>query len=80
MGYAVEERPISVAEVLAWCGHGEAALSGTAAVLAPIGTFIHDEREYPVSGAGAQAARLREALTAIHRGEAEDSHGWLTAI
>jgi branched-chain amino acid aminotransferase len=80
LGYALEERPISVAEVLAWSERGEAALSGTAAVLAPIGTFIHDDREYPVSGAGAQAARLREALTAIHRGEAEDRHGWLTAI
>ena len=29
---------------------------------------------------GAQAARLRSALTAIHRGEADDRHGWLTAI
>ncbi len=80
LGFAVEERPISIAEVLDWAGRGEAALSGTAAVLAPIGTFIHEDREYPVSGAGAQATRLRDALTAIHRGEAEDRHGWLTAI
>ena len=80
LGYAVEERRISVAEVLDWSGRAEAALSGTAAVLAPICIFIHDHREYPVSGAGAQAGRLRQALTAIHRGEAEDRYGWLTAI
>lgn len=80
LGYAVEERPITVDETLGWSETGEAALSGTAAVLTPVGCFVHAGREYPVGGSGEHTQRLRGALTAIHRGEAEDPYGWLTAV
>ena len=40
-GYAVEERVFTVHEMLKWVRDGEAALSGTAAVLAGVGTLIH---------------------------------------
>ena len=39
MGFKVEERVFDVAEMLEWVKTGEAALSGTAAVLAGIGTL-----------------------------------------
>ena len=80
LGYAVEERPFTVAEMLRWAEHGEAALSGTAAVLTGVGTLIHENREYPVAGGnvGPETLRLRAALVAVQRGEAPDRHGWLT--
>jgi len=82
LGYAIEERPISVEEVLSFSATGEAALSGTAAVLSKIGTFIHRDREYAVSGNTGESttARLREALTRIHSGAAADEFGWLTVV
>jgi len=47
-GYEVEERVFDVAEMLTWVTDGEAALSGTAAVLAGVGTLIHQYREHRV--------------------------------
>ncbi len=82
LDYRVEERPISVDEVLTWSARGEAAVSGTAAVLADIGTFIYRGREHTVNGgkAGANARKLRTALSSIHGGDAPDEFGWLTAV
>jgi branched-chain amino acid aminotransferase len=60
----------------------EAALSGTAAVLAPVGTLIHRGTEFKVGSGepGPTTARLRQALNDIQWGKAEDKHGWLTKI
>lgn len=80
LGYETQTRRLTVDEVLAWSRTGEAALSGTAAVLAPIGTLIHGGREHIVAGTGAAARRLRGALTDIHYGEREDRFGWLSAV
>ncbi|MCP5153405.1 MAG: branched-chain amino acid aminotransferase [Ectothiorhodospiraceae bacterium] len=82
LGYTVEERDFTVDEMLDWCGRGEAALSGTAAVLAGVGTLIHHGREVQVGGGqvGPNTRRLREALTAIQSGEAEDPFGWLREV
>lgn len=82
LGYQVEERDISVEEVLAWSAHGEAALSGTAAVLAPVGTFFHHGREITVGdgGVGKNTLRLRKALTDLHVGAAPDVHGWTRVV
>ncbi|MEA3158654.1 MAG: branched-chain amino acid aminotransferase, partial [Gammaproteobacteria bacterium] len=41
MGYAVSERKFDVLEMLDWVRTGEAALSGTAAVLTGVGTLIY---------------------------------------
>ncbi len=80
LGYAVEERDISVDELRSW--RGEAALAGTAAVLAGVGTLVLDGREHTVGdgGVGPNTTRLREALVAIQRAEAPDRHGWLTPV
>jgi branched-chain amino acid aminotransferase len=53
--------------------------TGTAAVVAPVGEVAWEEgRVEPVGGL--VGARLKNALTALHRGEARDAYGWLTAI
>lgn len=82
LGYEVQERDYAVDELLEWTQHGEAALSGTAAVLAGVGTLIHDGKEYPLSRgeAGPNTLKLRQALKDIQYGKADDTHGWLTSI
>lgn len=80
LGYEVIERDFTVEEVKDWIRTGEAALSGTAAVLSGVGTFIHEGREYQVADGkvGPNTQRLREALVAIQSGLAEDKFGWLS--
>jgi branched-chain amino acid aminotransferase len=80
LGYQVEERAVSVNEVLTW--KGEAALSGTAAVLSAVGTFIHKGEEITINEGevGSNTLRLRKALTDIHTGAAEDPFGWVRIV
>lgn len=80
LGYRVEERDVSVDELLAW--RGEAALSGTAAVLSGVGTLVVAGREHTIGAGevGPNTLRLRSALLAIQRGEAEDLHGWTVPV
>ncbi|MFA9430639.1 branched-chain-amino-acid transaminase [Egicoccus sp. AB-alg2] len=82
LGYQVDERDITVDEVLAWADTGEAALAGTAAVLAPVGHLVHEGRRVMVGdgGMGPNTARLRDALLAVQRGEAADPHGWTQPV
>ena len=82
MGYAVAERVFSVKDMLDWVQTGEAALSGTAAVLAGVGTLIHRATEYKVGTGevGPLTRALRAQLVAIQQGEAVDRHGWLEKI
>jgi branched-chain amino acid aminotransferase len=78
LGLKVEERVFDVAEMLEWVKTGEAALSGTAAVLAGVGTLVHRGQEHKVGNGevGPVTQRLRAALVAIQNGEAPDSYGW----
>lgn len=80
LGYEVIERDFTVAELKDWIRTGEAALSGTAAVLAGVGSFVHDGQEFTVGDgrAGPNTQRLREALVAIQTGVAEDRFEWLS--
>lgn len=81
-GFAVAERVFRVEEMLEWVKTGEAALSGTAAVLAGVGTLIHRGEEYRVGGGdvGLLTRTLRAQLVAIQQGETPDRHGWLEAV
>ncbi len=81
-GYQVEERDFEVAEMLEWIVNGEAALSGTAAVLAGVGTVIYQGRELPVNGGqtGPHTERLRQRLMRIQSGRDPDPFGWHTAV
>lgn len=80
LGYEVEERPLTVSEVVGW--HGEAALSGTAAVLSGVGTIIHRGEEIAINGGevGSNTLRLRKALTDVQTGLAEDTFGWVRLV
>ena len=81
-GYEVEERVFDVNEMLQWVRDGEAALSGTAAVLAGVGTLLHRGQEHRVGNGsiGPVTQRLRAALVAIQTGEAPDRHGWTRKV
>ena len=82
MGYGVEERVVTVAETLDWVANGEAALSGTAAVLAGVGTLIWQDREVRVAdgNVGPVTQALRAALVDVQRGVTPDRFGWLTPV
>ena len=82
LGYIVQERIVTVEETLDWVGNGEAALSGTAAVLAGVGTLIWQGREVRVAdgGVGRVTQALRAALVDVQRGVTPDRFGWLTSV
>jgi branched-chain amino acid aminotransferase len=79
-GMKVEERDISVDELLTW--RGEAALAGTAAVLSGVGTLVRDGVRHTIGdgSVGPVTLALRAELTAVQRGEVEDVHGWTRAV
>jgi branched-chain amino acid aminotransferase len=81
-GFAVSERVFDLTEMLEWVKSGEAALSGTAAVLAGVGTLIYRGAEHRVASGevGPLTRALRTGLVAIQQGEAPDSHGWLERV
>jgi branched-chain amino acid aminotransferase len=82
MGFKVEERVFDVAEMLQWVKAGEAALSGTAAVLAGVGTLVHDGQDHRVGSGdvGPVTQRLRADLVAIQNGESPDRYGWTKKV
>jgi branched-chain amino acid aminotransferase len=84
LGMTVSERDLTVDELLtrATKPGAEAALSGTAAVLAPVGTLIHQGKEYSVGNGqpGTTTARLRQTLNAMQWGQTADKFGWLTKV
>ena len=82
LGYSVEEKDFTIDELLKWTEHGEAALSGTAAVLAGVGTLIHNDTEHSLSGGktGPNTQRLRTALVNIQRGVETNEHGWIKKV
>jgi branched-chain amino acid aminotransferase len=82
MGYTVSERKFDVLEMLDWVRSGEAALSGTAAVLTGVGTLIHNGKEHQVADGqmGPITRKLRAQLIAVQQGDVPDRHGWLERV
>jgi branched-chain amino acid aminotransferase len=81
----VEERKISIDEVLTGIHHGrctEAFVCGTAAVIAPIASFM--DRDHSIhklkDSSGKISMQLREKLIAIQAGRSDAPEGWLYAI
>ena len=83
-GMTVEERSFTVEEMLDFIKrpNAEAALSGTAAVLAPVGSIIHNGETHAVGSGdfGPITQGLRQTLNDIQWGVAPDEHGWLMAV
>ncbi|MCB0882418.1 MAG: branched-chain amino acid aminotransferase [Thermoleophilia bacterium] len=84
LGYHVEERTLHIDEVIDWANRpgAEIALSGTAAVLSPVGTLILDGEDVTVGSGevGPHTTRIREEMGRIQTGREPDRHGWLTAV
>ena len=77
-GLKITERDFTVEELLERAPNGEAALTGTAAVLTPVGELLFNGECVQVGDGqmGPWSTRLREQLCAIQSGAAEDTHGW----
>jgi len=84
VGLTVSERNLSVAELIERSAQpgAEAALSGTAAVLTPVGNLIHQGKDYTLGTGkpGPITIKLRKALNDIQFGMAEDRFDWLTPV
>ncbi len=84
-GMGVEERRISTEEWEKGVETGdisEVFACGTAAVITPVGRVTYSGGEFTIGTGhpGPVTARLRAALTAIQRGAAPDSHGWMVPL
>ncbi len=85
LGMNVEERRISIDEIVAAHGRGElldAFGIGTAATIAPIAMIGYDglDMELPPMDQRNMSARITEELKAIRYGEIEDSYGWMVSM
>ena len=84
-GYEVEERLISVDEVMAALESGEMEEAwgcGTAAVISPIGSFAFLDKQLSVNGRkiGPCAQDLYDTLTGIQWGRRADPYGWIVQV
>jgi len=80
-GIAVEERKVSVSELLEGAKNGkltDAFGAGTAATIAPVGSISHDGEEYFLSDPKERefSNKVLNALNAIRYGDVPDTHGW----
>lgn len=84
LGMTVSERDLTVDELLERAAKPgtEAALSGTAAVLTPVGRLIRRNQVHSVGNGESfeKTLTLRKALNEVQWGQAEDRHGWLTPV
>lgn len=80
-GYTVEERRVSVAEIIEAAKNGklnDAFGAGTAATIAPVGSISLNGEEYFLSDPKTRefSQRVLRELDAIKYGNAPDTHGW----
>ncbi|MEG1790592.1 MAG: branched-chain amino acid aminotransferase [Oscillospiraceae bacterium] len=84
-GYAVEERDLSVDELIEAAENGkleEAWGCGTAAVVSPIGLLAYRDKEHIIAGnkIGALTQRLYDELTGIQWGKLPDTRDWIVPV
>jgi branched-chain amino acid aminotransferase len=79
LGMQVEERRISISEVL---DADEIFCAGTAAIISPIGSINYNEKDYNFSEGevGKITKELYDILTGIQFGKDEDKYGWITKL
>jgi branched-chain amino acid aminotransferase len=85
LGYTVEERALSIDEVMEGARSGkltEAFAAGTAAVVSPVGEIVDGHRKVHIGHgeAGEVARRLAEVLGDIRSGRAPDPYGWVLRV
>ena len=85
LGYKVEERKVSVAEVMDAARSGaltEAFGTGTAAVISPVGMLAYKDEKITLGNGeiGKISQQLYDTLTGIQRGKIEDKFGWITVV
>jgi branched-chain amino acid aminotransferase len=85
LGISVEERQISIDEILSAHSAGklsEAFGAGTAAIIAPIACIRYRDRDlqFPAVSDSSVAAKLRSHLIAIQTGREPDKHNWLLPV
>ncbi len=82
MGLKVNETHYTVEQLLERLPEAEAMLTGTAAVISPVGQMIFNGETIPVGNGqpGELTMALRQRLTDIQRGHSEDRHGWVKTI
>lgn len=82
LGYTIEERTLPISEILESTATAEMFLSGTAAVIAPVGSLIHEGETLTIGDGqpGPNTLKLRDALVAVQSGTAEDTHNWRTPV
>jgi len=82
LGYKISERNFTVEELLQAASSYEAALSGTAACLSPVGSLVYNGEEVKVMDGdpGPNVEKLRKALQDIQYGNAADGYNWLTIV
>jgi branched-chain amino acid aminotransferase len=82
-GYEVEERKISVDELLAAQADGtleECFGTGTAAVISPVGKIDDHGKIIEFAGMGPVIQKLYDTLTGIQMGRIEAPAGWIQVI
>jgi branched-chain amino acid aminotransferase len=85
LGYAVEERMVSVQDWEQGLKDGsllEVFACGTAAVITPVGEVKFDGGTWTINGGefGPIARQLREQLLSIQYGVSPDTHGWMHRV
>lgn len=85
LGLQVEQRRVTTDEWEKKAASGELTevfACGTAAVITPVGRVRHNQGEFTVGDGtpGPLTMSLREKLTAIQQGVADDPHGWMTPL
>ncbi|MGY5875348.1 MAG: branched-chain amino acid aminotransferase [Candidatus Thorarchaeota archaeon] len=84
-GLRVNERKVSIAEIIEGLGNGkveEMFGCGTAAIIAPVGALYYQNKEHFVSKGkiGALTQRLFDEITGIQSGERDDPYGWVVEV
>lgn len=84
-GYPVEERLISIDELVESIENGELEEiwgTGTAAVVSPVGELSYKGKNYIVNNGqiGELTQRFYDELTGIQWGERKDTHGWIEKV
>lgn len=85
LGYQVDERPITIDEVMSGLNDGsltEVFGTGTAAVISPVGSLYYKEKNHLVNNnqVGPITEELYTKLVDIQYGRAQDTFGWVKEI